>query len=111
MIKHVPQLADGGILFFAAAACWGEWAKTADGRKGPRPRWGKNLGAGKRILSPPGWIAPDLSDACVLHRPGYRRSPAYPNPAGWYIHGAAQNRRGTVLAVSPILGAPSFSPH
>jgi hypothetical protein len=31
--------------------------------------------------------------------------------AGWYIHGAAQNRRGTVLRVSHILGAPSFSPH
>src|SRR5260221_13137483 len=38
-------------------------------------------------------------------------SPASPNPARWYIHGAAQNRRGTVLAVSHILGAPSFSPH
>ncbi len=58
-----------------------------------------------------GWIAPDLSHACGLHRPGYDRSPASPNPAGWYIHGAAQNRRGTVLAVSHILGAPSFSPH
>src|SRR5258708_37213048 len=38
-------------------------------------------------------------------------SPASPNPARWYIHGAAQTRRGTVLAVSHILGAPSFSPH
>src|SRR5258708_31787424 len=38
-------------------------------------------------------------------------SPASPNPAGGYIHGSAQNRRGTVLAVSHILGAPSFSPH
>src|SRR5258707_9349717 len=37
-------------------------------------------------------------------------SPASPNPARWYIHGAAQNRRGTVLAVSHMLGAPSFSP-
>src|SRR5260370_31330400 len=58
-----------------------------------------------------GWIAPDLSHACGLHRPGYDRSPASPNPAGWYIHGAAQNRRGTVLTVSHILGASSFSPH
>jgi beta-lactamase class A len=40
-----------------------------------------------------------------LHRPGYYRSPASPNPAGRYIHGAAQNRRGTVLAVSHILDA------
>src|SRR5258708_15935128 len=56
-----------------------------------------------------GWIAPDLSHACGLHRPGYDRSPASPNPARWYIHGAAQNRRGTVLAVSHMLGAPSFS--
>ncbi len=38
-------------------------------------------------------------------------SPASPNPAGWPIHGAAQNRRGTVLAVSHILDAPSSSPH
>src|SRR5258707_5281234 len=58
-----------------------------------------------------GWIAPDLSHACGLHRAGYDRSPASPNPARWYIHGAAQNRRGTVLAVSHMLGAPSFSPH
>jgi hypothetical protein len=58
-----------------------------------------------------GWIAPNLSHACGLHRPGYDRSPASPNPARWYFHGAAQNRRGTVLAVSHIFGAPSFSPH
>src|SRR5258708_23273514 len=58
-----------------------------------------------------GWIAPDLSHACWLHCPGYDRSPASPNPAKWYIHGAAQNRRGTVLTVSHILGAPSSSPH
>jgi hypothetical protein len=31
------------------------------------------------------------------------------NPTRWCIHGAAQNRRGTVLLVSHILGAPSFS--
>jgi hypothetical protein len=55
-----------------------------------------------------GWIAPDLSHACGLHRPGYDRSPASPNPARWYIHGAAQNRRGTVLAVSHILGRAEF---
>ena len=36
---------------------------------------------------------------------------ASPNSARLYIHGAAQNRRGTVLAVSHVLGAPSFSPH
>src|SRR5258708_39308818 len=35
-------------------------------------------------------------------------SPASPNPAGWYIHGAAQNRRGTVLPVSHILGRAEF---
>src|SRR5260370_8350239 len=46
---------------------------------------------------------------CIV--PGLDRSPASPNPARWYIHGAAQNRRGTVSAVSHILGAPSFSPH
>src|SRR5260370_3290209 len=56
-------------------------------------------------------IAPDLSQACGLHRPGYDRPPVSPNAARWYIHGAAQNRRGTVLAVSHILGASSFSPH
>src|SRR5258707_3128711 len=38
-------------------------------------------------------------------------SPASQTRARWYIHGAAQTRRGTVLAVSHILGAPSFSPH
>src|SRR5258708_17433999 len=41
-----------------------------------------------------GCIAPDLSHACGLHRPGYDRSPASPNPARNDLHGAAQIRRG-----------------
>ena len=36
---------------------------------------------------------------------------ASPKLARWYIHGAAQNRRGTVLADSHTLGVPSFSPY
>ena len=55
-------------------------------------------------------VLPDLSHACGWHRPAGDRSPAHPNPGRWYVHGAAQNRRGTVLKVSHIPGAPSFSP-
>ena len=46
------------------------------------------------------------------HRPGYDCPPAYPNPAGG---GTSTERLKTgaeqVLAVSHILGAPSFSLH
>jgi hypothetical protein len=73
---------------------------------GLRTRWGEDLGAGKRI--PLHW--PDRAgfEPCV--RVASPRI-ASPNPVGWSMHGAAQNRRGTVLAVSHILGAPSSSPH
>jgi hypothetical protein len=56
-----------------------------------------------------GWIAPDLSHACVLHRPGYDRFSAYPNPARWYIHRTAQNRRGVDLLSNHILGAHALA--
>src|SRR5258708_40024246 len=90
--------------------------KTIDMKRPRKVEWDPGPGGGKisargKGYHFAGWIAPDLSHACGLHRPGYDRSPASPNPAGWYIHGAAQNRRGTVLTVSHILGAPSFSPH
>ena len=91
-----------GVTGVAAKRRMGEWDPGAGGTK---------ISARGNGYHFPGWIAPDLSHACGLHRPGYDRSPASPNPAGWYIHGAAQNRRGTVLAVSHILGAPSSSPH
>ena len=83
----------------------GEWAKWDPGPGGAKI---SARGNGYHFA---GWIAPDLSHACGWHRPRHDRSPSSPNPAGWYIHGAAQNRRGTVLTVSYILGAPSFSPH
>src|SRR5258707_15819427 len=90
--------------------------KTIDMKRPRKGEWDPGAGGAKISARGngyhfAGWIAPDLSHACGLHRPGYDRSPASPNPARWYIHGAAQNRRGTVLAVSHMLGAPSFSPH
>src|SRR5580692_9537559 len=91
-----------GVTGVAAKRRMGEWDPGAGGAK---------ISARGNGYHFAGWIAPDLSHACGLHRPGYDRSPASPNPAGWYIHGAAQNRRGTVLAVRHILGAPSSSPH
>src|SRR5580700_4389315 len=93
-ISAVSRQAQMGRVGEWANGRMGDTAIRRNGEMGPRTRWGENLGAGKRI--PLRWAD---------------RSPASPNPAGWYIHGAAQNRRGTVLAVSHILGAPSFSPH
>src|SRR5258707_14166139 len=89
--------------------------KTIDMKRPRKREWDPGAGGAKISARGNGyhfacWIAPDLSHACGLHRPGYDRSPTSPNPTRWYIHGAAQNRRGTVLAVSHILGAPSFSP-
>jgi hypothetical protein len=37
--------------------------------------------------------------------------PSVINPARWYIHGAAQIRRGLPLVDAVILGAPRFSPY
>src|SRR5258707_12543817 len=90
--------------------------KTIDMKRPRKGEWDPGAGGAKISARGngyhfAGWIAPDLSHACGLHRPGYDRSPASPNSAGWYIHGAAQNRRGTGLAVSHIVGAPSFSPY
>jgi hypothetical protein len=80
----------------------GEWDPGPDGAK---------ISARGNGYHFAGRIAPDLSHKCGLHRPGYNRSQASPNPAGWHVHGAAQNRRANVVHGHRVLDAPSFSPH
>src|SRR5258707_3488934 len=90
--------------------------KTIDMKRPRKGEWDPGAGGAKISARGngyhfAGWIAPDLSHACGLHRPGYDRSPASPNPAAWYINGALPNRPGTGLAASPILGAPGPYSH
>jgi hypothetical protein len=61
---------------------------------------GRKSRRGKRSLPPNVVIAPDLSHACGLHRPGYRQSRQLGNTGRWVVHGAAQIRRGKMMAKS-----------
>src|SRR5260221_13425430 len=80
----------------------GEWDPGAGGAKISARGNGYHLA---------GWIAPDLSHACGLHRPGYDRSLFFlmmPRPQ---ISTLSHYTTLSLFTVSHILGAPSFSPH
>jgi hypothetical protein len=75
-----------------------------------RARGGAKISARIAVATPNVVIAPDLSHAWGLHRPGYRRSRQLRNAGRWIVHGAAQIRRGKMMGKNDPRRAEIFAP-
>src|SRR5258708_40293271 len=85
-----------------------EWANA------PLTRWGENLGAPQKLLSPNVEPAPDLSRSVEMASPSILANPTLESNnflGESHPHGTAQIRPGKIREQNRILGAPRFSPH